>query len=444
MIFQSICRMDIYINPSRDRWAELTSRKRNDDSSIDTAVREIINAVKTGGDKALIELAERIDKARLGSTEVSREEMYAAISRIPEKLKEAMDQAAENIRRFHKAQIPEEISIETMPGVRCVSRPVPISNVGLYIPGGSAPLFSTVLMLAVPAETAGCRQTVLCTPPDRNGTVSPSILYAAHICGIRRIFKAGGAQAIAAMAYGTETIPRVDKIFGPGNRYVTRAKQMLSSEVAIDMPAGPSEVMVLADSTARPEFIASDLLSQAEHGPDSQVMLVCTSAKTAGEVREETARQLENLPRKDIAIKSLDNSRIIVMDSLDDIIDFANSYAPEHLIISMDRPWDIASRITAAGSIFIGNYSPESAGDYASGTNHTLPTSGWARSYSGVNTESFFRRMTIQELTYDGLSALGDTIMEMASEEGLEAHRRAVEIRLGQRKTTGTEKTYRQ
>ena len=265
--------MDIYINPSRDRWAELTSRKRNDDSSIDTAVREIINAVKTGGDKALIELAERIDKARLGSTEVSREEMEAAISRIPEKLKKAMDRAAENIRRFHKAQIPEEISIETMPGVRCVSRPVPISNVGLYIPGGSAPLFSTVLMLAIPAEAAGCRQTVLCTPPDRNGAVSPSILYAAHICGIRRIFKAGGAQAIAAMAYGTETIPRVDKIFGPGNRYVTRAKQMLSSEVAIDMPAGPSEVMVLADITARPEFIASDLLSQAEHGPDSQVML---------------------------------------------------------------------------------------------------------------------------------------------------------------------------
>ena len=436
--------MNIITYPDRADWKSLLKRPALNTEALREAVCEILDRVRTEGDKAVIECEEKFDKVRLHSLAVTEDEFMEAEKAVSIELKAAIMLAYKNIHTFHAAQKFEGKKVATLPGVTCWQKAVPIEKVGLYVPGGTAPLFSTVLMLAIPAEAAGCRQTVLCTPPDRNGAVSPSILYAAHICGIRRIFKAGGAQAIAAMAYGTETIPRVDKIFGPGNRYVTRAKQMLSSEVAIDMPAGPSEVMVLADITARPEFIASDLLSQAEHGPDSQVMLVCTSAKTAGEVREETARQLEDLPRKDVAIKSLENSRIIVMDSLDDIIDFANSYAAEHLIISMDRPWDIASRITAAGSIFIGNYSPESAGDYASGTNHTLPTSGWARSYSGVNTESFFRRMTIQELTYDGLSALGGTIMEMASEEGLEAHRRAVDIRLGQRETTGTEKTYRQ
>ena len=422
--------MEIYINPARDNWEKLTSRRRSDDSSVDATVSSIIGKVKDNGDKALISLSEEIDKVRPDSLEVSREEKEEAVRLVPASMKSALEKAADNIRKFHKAQLPSEIRVETMPGVKCVSRPVPLDSIGLYIPGGSAPLFSTVLMLAIPAAVAGCRQVVLCTPPDRNGKVNPTVLYAAHLCGVGRIFKVGGAQAIAAMAFGTESIPRVDKIFGPGNRYVTRAKQMLSSTVAIDMPAGPSEVMVLADSSARPDFVASDLLSQAEHGADSQVMLVCTSEDFAARVREKVSAQLENLPRKDIAAKALEGSRIIVLGSSDDMTDFANLYAAEHLIISMENPWKAAERITAAGSIFIGNYSPESAGDYASGTNHTLPTSGWARSFSGVNTGSFMRRMTLQELTREGLDALGGTIMEMAAGEGLEAHRRAVEIRL--------------
>ena len=422
--------MEIYINPARDNWEKLTSRRRSDDSSVDATVSSIIGKVKDNGDKALISLSEEIDKVRPDSLEVSREEKEEAVRLVPASMKSALEKAADNIRKFHKAQLPSEIRVETMPGVKCVSRPVPLDSIGLYIPGGSAPLFSTVLMLAIPAAVAGCRQVVLCTPPDRNGKVNPTVLYAAHLCGVGRIFKVGGAQAIAAMAFGTESIPRVDKIFGPGNRYVTRAKQMLSSTVAIDMPAGPSEVMVLADSSARPDFVASDLLSQAEHGADSQVMLVCTSEDFAARVREKVSEQLENLPRKDIAAKALEGSRIIVLGTSDDMTDFANLYAAEHLIISMENPWKAAEKITAAGSIFIGNYSPESAGDYASGTNHTLPTSGWARSFSGVNTGSFMRRMTLQELTREGLDALGGTIMEMAAGEGLEAHRRAVEIRL--------------
>lgn len=422
--------MEIYINPARDSWEKLTSRRRSDDSSVDATVSSIIGKVKDNGDKALISLSEEIDKVRPDSLEVSREEKEEAVRLVPASMKSALEKAADNIRKFHEAQLPSEISVETMPGVKCVSRPVPLDSIGLYIPGGSAPLFSTVLMLAIPAAVAGCRQVVLCTPPDRNGKVNPTVLYAAHLCGVGRIFKVGGAQAIAAMAFGTESIPRVDKIFGPGNRYVTRAKQMLSSTVAIDMPAGPSEVMVLADSSAIPDFVASDLLSQAEHGADSQVMLVCTSEDFAARVREKVSEQLEDLPRKAIAAKALEGSRIIVLGSSDDMTDFANLYAAEHLIISMENPWKAAERITAAGSIFIGNYSPESAGDYASGTNHTLPTSGWARSFSGVNTGSFMRRMTLQELTREGLDALGGTIMEMAAGEGLEAHRRAVEIRL--------------
>lgn len=422
--------MEIYINPARDSWEKLTSRRRSDDSSVDATVSSIIGKVKDNGDKALISLSEEIDKVRPDSLEVSREEKEEAVRLVPASMKSALEKAADNIRKFHKAQLPSEISVETMPGVKCVSKPVPLDSIGLYIPGGSAPLFSTVLMLAIPAAVAGCRQVVLCTPPDRNCKVNPTVLYAAHLCRVGRIFKVGGAQAIAAMAFGTESIPRVDKIFGPGNRYVTRAKQMLSSTVAIDMPAGPSEVMVLADSSARPDFVASDLLSQAEHGADSQVMLVCTSEDFAARVREKVSEQLENLPRKDIAAKALEGSRIIVLGTSDDMTDFANLYAAEHLIISMENPWKAAEKITAAGSIFIGNYSPESAGDYASGTNHTLPTSGWARSFSGVNTGSFMRRMTLQELTREGLDALGGTIMEMAAGEGLEAHRRAVEIRL--------------
>ena len=422
--------MDIYINPTRDSWEGLTSRRRSDDRPVDETVASIIGRVKENGDKALYNLAEEIDKVSLGDLEVSAEEKEEAGRTVPENLKSALEQAAENIRKFHQAQMPSEVSVETAPGVRCVSRPVPLHSVGLYIPGGSAPLFSTVLMLAIPAAVAGCGQVILCTPPDREGKVNPVILYAASLCGVGRIFKAGGAQAIAAMAFGTESIPRVDKIFGPGNRYVTRAKQMLSSTVAIDMPAGPSEVMVLADSSARPDFVASDLLSQAEHGPDSQVMLVCTSEGFARRVKDRTLSMLGSLPRRNIAARALEGSRIVVLDSSDDMVDFANMYAAEHLIIATEDPWQVAGKITAAGSVFIGNYSPESAGDYASGTNHTLPTSGWARSFSGVNTGSFMRRMTLQELTRDGLDSIGETIMAMAAGEGLEAHRRAVEIRL--------------
>lgn len=426
--------METYIEPDRSLWDTLTSRRRDDDNTVDSTVNEIIRRVQADGDKALRELAMEIDKAEPGDIEVTVEETEAASDMVPESLKQAIKTAAANIEQFHRAQIPAEIQVETAPGVRCISRPVPIQNIGLYIPGGSAPLFSTVLMLAIPAKVAGCPQTVLCTPPDRSGKVNPVILYAASMCGVSRIFKAGGAQAVAAMTYGTESIPKVDKIFGPGNRYVTRAKQILSTKVAIDMPAGPSEVMVMADNSADPAFIAADLLSQAEHGPDSQVMLVCSGSTIASAAEAEIQKQIDRLPRRDTALKALENSKSVVFSSKDDMIDFANSYAAEHLIISMEDPWKIAERIYAAGSIFIGNYSPESAGDYASGTNHTLPTSGWAKAYSGVNTESFMRRMTIQELTRPGLSLIGDTIMTMAAGEGLEAHRRAVEIRLGTEK----------
>lgn len=407
-----------------------SSRRREDDSSVDSTVRAIIERVRKDGDKALLELSEEIDKTRLQRLAVDKEESDAAERAVSDSLKKAMETAASNIRKFHEAQRPATVSVETMPGIRCISKPVPINSVGLYVPGGSAPLFSTVLMLAVPAKVAGCPEIFICTPPDRSGRISPLILYAARLCGVDKVFKAGGAQAIAAMAFGTESIPKADKIFGPGNRYVMRAKQMLSTETAIDMPAGPSEVMVIADGSARPDFVAADLLSQAEHGADSQAVLVCLSAEFAREVEKEVYRQMEDLPRKGIASEVMKNSRFIICSSAEEAVQAANAYAAEHLIISTERPWEIASGITAAGSIFIGNYSPESAGDYASGTNHTLPTSGWAKSCSGVNTGSFMKRMTIQELTMDGLAGIGETIMEMAAGEGLEAHRRAAEIRL--------------
>ena len=311
-----------------------------------------------------------------------------------------------------------------------MQKPMPIQRVGLYIPGGSAPLFSTVLMLAIPAKVAGCTEVILCTPCGKDGKVAPAVLYAASYCGVDRIFKVGGAQAVAAMAYGTESIPSVHKIFGPGNRYVTKAKEIVSRKVAIDMPAGPSEVLVMADESAVPSFVAADLLSQAEHGPDSQVILVCPNEEIADAVEVEVQSQLEALPRKETALKALENSRIIVISSLDEQIDFVNEYATEHLIISMNNPWTIAERITAAGSVFVGNYTPESAGDYASGTNHTLPTSGWARSMSGVNLDSFIRKITYQEITQDGIRSLGKTIVTMAQAEGLEAHANAAIIRM--------------
>lgn len=423
--------MKKYINPEKSLWPQLTERVTTDDAVIEERVKAILECVRTDGDKALKELSAEIDKVDLSAgIEVTGEEIAAARAEVPEDLKQAVTQAYRNIYAFHAAQRFEPVEVETVPGVRCIQKAVPVQKVGLYIPGGSAPLFSTVLMLAVPAKVAGCAQVVLCTPCGKDGKVAPAVLYAASECGVDRIFKIGGAQAVAAMAYGTETVPAVDKIFGPGNRYVTKAKEIVSRKVAIDMPAGPSEVLVMADSSAVPAFVASDLLSQAEHGPDSQVILVCDSEDLADRVQVEVEDQLEKLPRKDVAVRALENSRAIVLPSLEDQIEFVNMYAAEHLIISLAQPWDLAEKITVAGSVFIGNYTPESAGDYASGTNHTLPTSGWARSCSGVNLDSFVRKITYQEITEGGIRALGNTIVTMAEAEGLDAHANAAIIRM--------------
>lgn len=424
----------IYNNPPRIEWPKLISRAAESDSDIDASVRATIEYVRTQGDKAVLDLESRYDNIVFTSVEalkVSDKEIAEATASVSPELKAAIAQAYSNIRKFHSAQMPQTVKVETSPGVVCYQKAVPLRRVGLYIPGGRAPLFSTVLMLAVPASVAGCPEIVLCTPPDKDGKANPVIVYAASVCGVRNIFKIGGAQAIAAMAYGTETLAKCDKIFGPGNRYVMKAKQMVGLSVAaIDMPAGPSEVMVLADGAADPEFVAADFLSQSEHGPDSQSILVCTSEAIAKSVVDAVARQTARLSRGSIIAKALDHSRMAVLTSREDIIDFANEYAPEHLIISMRDPWSVADKVVAAGSIFIGNYSPESAGDYASGTNHTLPTSGWARSFSGLNLDAFMRKMTIQEISREGLSGLGDTIRTMALAEGLDAHAAAVEVRL--------------
>lgn len=424
----------IYNNPPRIEWPKLISRAAESDSDIDASVRATIEYVRTQGDKAVLDLESRYDNIVFTSVEalkVSDKEIAEATASVSPELRAAIAQAYSNIRKFHSAQMPQTVKVETSPGVVCYQKAVPLRRVGLYIPGGRAPLFSTVLMLAVPASVAGCPEIVLCTPPDKDGKANPVIVYAASVCGVRNIFKIGGAQAIAAMAYGTDTLAKCDKIFGPGNRYVMKAKQMVGLSVAaIDMPAGPSEVMVLADETADPEFVAADFLSQSEHGPDSQSILVCTSEAIAKSVVDAVARQTARLSRGSIIAKALDHSRMVVLTSREDIIDFANEYAPEHLIISMRDPWIVADKVVAAGSIFIGNYSPESAGDYASGTNHTLPTSGWARSFSGLNLDAFMRKMTIQEISREGLSGLGDTIRTMALAEGLDAHAAAVEVRL--------------
>ena len=423
--------MKRYNNPDRSLWPALTERVTADDAVIEGRVQAILERVRTQGDKALVELSLEIDKVDLSQgVEVSAEEIQQARESVSDQLRLAIEQAYENIYAFHQGQSFNTIEIETAPGVKCLQKAVPIQKVGLYVPGGSAPLFSTVLMLAIPAKVAGCKEVVLCTPCGKDGKVAPAVLYTASRCGVDRIFKVGGAQAVAAMAYGTETVPAVDKIFGPGNRYVTKAKEIVSRKVAIDMPAGPSEVLVMADDTAVPAFVASDLLSQAEHGPDSQVILVCSSDEIADKVETEVAAQMERLPRKDVAIKALENSRVIVIPDTDVQIEFVNAYAAEHLIISVEHPWDVAERITAAGSVFIGNYTPESAGDYASGTNHTLPTSGWARSMSGVNLDSFTRKITYQEITKEGISKLGTTIVTMALAEGLDAHANAAAIRM--------------
>lgn len=422
--------MQVIVNPEPRDWAALTARPQMQREVITERVADILSAVRTEGDRALLRLTEHIDGIRLETTVVTADEIAEASRQIDPALKTAIAAAADNIRRFHAAQRPASVEVETLPGVRCLQRAVPLNRVGLYIPGGSAPLFSTVLMLAIPARITGCKELVLCSPPDKTGRIAPVILYTASVCGVDRIFKAGGAQAIAAMAYGTQSIPKVDKIFGPGNQYVTEAKQQISSTVAIDMPAGPSEVLVMADETAVPAFVAADLLSQAEHGPDSQVILLTDTRSMAERVQQEVETQLAQLSRQSTATRALDHSRLIVMDDRDEMIAFANAYAAEHLIISMNDPWKVAEQITAAGSIFIGNYSPESAGDYASGTNHTLPTYGWARSFSGVNLDSFMRKITYQELSPEGLKRLGGTIETMAAAEGLDAHKNAVAVRL--------------
>ncbi|GFI52414.1 histidinol dehydrogenase [Muribaculaceae bacterium] len=421
--------MDTYINPPRAEWPRLTERNIPDDPAVDKAVSGIIADVRLRGDEALRNMALRFDHTEISCFEVSEAEIAEGCAKVSDGVKAAISLAKENITRFHSAQRPTDVDVMTMPGVRCVQKPVAIDRVGLYIPGGRAPLFSTVLMLACPARIAGCKEIILCTPQSGNRPIAPEILYAAAVCGIDRIYRIGGAQAIAAMALGTESIPKVDKIFGPGNRYVTKAKQQLSATVAIDMPAGPSEVLVMADDSANPTFIAADLLSQAEHGPDSQAILVCTSERIASETQAEIRRLSKKLSREDSVAGSLSHSRLIVMDGRDDMIDFVNAYAPEHLIISIKSPWTVAQEIRAAGSVFIGNYSPESAGDYASGTNHTLPTSAWARAYSGVNLDSFMRKITYQELTREGLGLLAPAITAMAEAEGLDAHALAVSVR---------------
>ena len=421
--------MRIIVNPPRSEWDALTRRQGVDYEGIRPRVEAILNAVESEGDVALKRLMRDIDGVD-AALEVTDVEIDAACRAVLEAVAEAIRTAKTNIEAFHRAQMPREIRVETAPGVVCIQRPVPIRRVGLYIPGGSAPLFSTVLMLAVPAALAGCSERILCTPCGKDGSIAPEVLFAARECGINRIFRLGGAQAVAAMAFGTESVPKVDKIFGPGNPYVTLAKQLVSGRnTAIDMPAGPSEVMVLADGSAPAAFAAADLLSQAEHGKDSTAVLVCTESSYAENVLQEVDYQKSKLSRNIQVDGSLAHSYAVVFPDIREMVDFAEAYAPEHLIIAMENASDVAGRITAAGSVFVGPWSPESAGDYASGTNHTLPTSGWARSCSGVNIDSFLRKMTLQEITRDGLASLAPTIVSMAQAEGLEAHARAVTIR---------------
>jgi histidinol dehydrogenase len=423
--------MEVIYNPKPESWKALCTRPQIDQELLDPRIRRILGDVQSRGDQALIDLTLEFDGVRLPSVPVLPDEIQATVSSIDEALKSAMRTAAKNIETFHASQRQETTVIETMPGVKCWRKAVPIDRVGIYIPGGSAPLFSTVLMLGIPARLAGCGEVILCTPPNKQGQVNPAILYAAELAGIRKVFRVGGAQAIAAMAYGTESIPSVYKIFGPGNQFVTRAKQLVSEEgIAIDMPAGPSEVLVLADSLAHPVFIAADLLSQAEHGADSQVVLVALSGVDIEAVQGEVERQLQDLPRRDVASKSLANSRIVVFDKIDEAIQFANAYAPEHLIINTVDAATMAERVTNAGSVFLGPWSPESAGDYASGTNHTLPTNGYARAYAGVSLDSFVKYITFQEITTDGIKAIGPVVERMAEAESLQAHKAAITKRL--------------
>ena len=418
-------------HPDREEWQQLIKRPVSENVSLEKTVRKIVEKVKAKGDKAIRRYTKEFDGVKLKKQEVSEKEINAAEKLIPKELKDAIQQAKSNIEKFHGSQLEEIKVIETMPGINCWRRSVGIEKVGLYIPGGSAPLFSTVLMLAIPATIAGCKEIVLCSPPSKDGTIHPAIVYSAKLCGVTKIFKAGGVQAIAAMAYGTETIPKVFKIFGPGNQYVTAAKQLIQQEgISIDMPAGPSEVLIIADGTAIPEFVAADLLSQAEHGADSQVILLTTEETIVKKVQDCLKEQLSSLTRREIAEKALANSKIILLNSIDEAIDLSNLYAPEHLILSCHDAERLVNKIISAGSVFIGNYSPESVGDYASGTNHTLPTNGYAAMYSGVSVDSFVKKITFQQLTKEGLENIGETVLQMADAEGLDAHKKAVTIRL--------------
>ena len=417
--------------PHKSDWAELLKRPTQDVSTLFENVSTILQNVKANGDKAVLEYAEKFDRVKLESLAVTPEEMKEAEAQVPIELKVAILLAQRNIYTFHKKQKFEGKKVETMEGVTCWQKAVGIEKVGLYVPGGTAPLFSTVLMLAVPAKIAGCKEIVLCTPPNKEGKVNPAILYAAQVAGVSKIFKAGGVQAIGAMAYGTESVPKVYKIFGPGNQYVMAAKQMVAMhDVAIDMPAGPSEVEVIADETANPKFVAADLLSQAEHGVDSQVVLVTTSEKLLEEVEYEVRHQLSRLPRWQIAEQSLANSKLILVKDMEEAISLTNEYAPEHLIIETKDYMELAEKVVNAGSVFLGSFTPESAGDYASGTNHTLPTNGYAKAYSGVSLDSFIRKITFQEISREGIQNIGPAIEVMASHEQLDAHKNAVSVRL--------------
>ncbi|GAB6008511.1 histidinol dehydrogenase [Dysgonomonas reticulitermitis] len=423
--------MQIIKYPGRSEWTKILARPVFDTSSLNNTVSTVLDDIKNGGDKTVLEYGEKFDKVKLSSLAVTQEEIDEAETLVPKELKAAILQAKKNIEIFHRSQIFDTKKIETTPGVTCWQKAVAIEKVGLYIPGGTAPLFSTVLMLAIPAKIAGCSEIVLCSPPDKEGKIHPAILYSAKEAGVSKIFKAGGIQAIGAMAYGTESIPKVYKIFGPGNQYVMAAKQFVSlKDVAIDMPAGPSEVQVIADETANPAFVAADLLSQAEHGADSQVILTTTSESFISKVSLEIERQLAELPRRLTAEKALQNSKLILLKDEQEIIDITNQYAPEHLIIETAGHMNIADKIINAGSIFLGHYTPESAGDYASGTNHTLPTNGYATAYSGVNLDSFIKKITFQEITKEGIQNLGPTIEIMAENEELFAHKNAVTLRL--------------
>lgn len=423
--------MKTYINPEKSKWTEILKRPAFDVSDLFAKVQTILNEIKTKGDEALQKYTLQFDGVIPDSFQVSNQDHVEAELMIDDELKAAINLASANIRAFHEAQITQIKKIETTPGVICWQKPVPIEKVGLYIPGGSAPLFSTVLMLAIPAQIAGCKEIILCSPPDKKGKIHPAILYAAKISGVTKIYKLGGVQAIGAMAYGTETVPKTYKIFGPGNQYVVAAKQLVSiTDVSIDMPAGPSEVMVVADETSNTAFVASDLLSQAEHGADSQVILVTNKQEIAEQVLTEIERQVIELPRGKTASKALENSSSIILENFEDQVALINEYAPEHLIISTKNYTEYIGKITNAGSVFLGEYTPESAGDYASGTNHTLPTNGWARSYSGVNLDSFLKKITFQEISMEGLKNIGPAIEKMAAAEELEAHKNAVTLRL--------------